>query len=112
MTYITEDYCSKELTGFLKNKGYVGSTNICLDKDGFKVEQITIQSAMKWLREKNDLIINVFWDGLSWFSEYYRKPQDDFVLVSDSFSNHEFSHEFSSYEEACEAAIRYCLNLI
>ena len=111
MRYINEDYCSEELSGMLMEKGYIGAANTYLDKDNLNVKQITIQSAMKWLREVHNLEIypyhdmfqenNKWWYGIEKFTK--------------GCSNCQYEEEpiYSTYEEACEAAIKYCLeNLI
>lgn len=69
----------------------------------------TLQMAMKWLREKHILIVhdveNFYMDGsvASWI--YHIWCDDN---IEESHSAH-----FKTYEESCEAAIKYCLeNLI
>jgi len=122
MGYISEDYCSEELSGMLMEKGYIGATNAYLDKDDLKVEQITLQSAMKWLREVHRIHIEIC---------LYKTSEDDIEPkksrktpyytfgVWDSVTGYNVDERLindfigDTYEQACEAAIKYCLeNLI
>lgn len=104
MRYISEDYCSEELSGMLMEKGYIGATNTYLGKDDINVEQITIQSAMKWLREVHKIYIETF--HKSFENKWIGRVYNDIKVIFDT-------NELVSYEEACEAAIKYCLeNLI
>jgi len=110
MGYISEDYCSEELSGMLMESGYIGATNTYLGKDDINVKQITLQSAMKWLREKYCLEIYPYHTNLGevpyWWFEIMKFPN----LVAEYETAEE---EYNTYEEACEAAIKYCLeNLI
>ena len=85
-------------------KGYIGTTNTYLGKDDIKVEQITLQSAMKWLREVHNIVIvitpSMFWGKYN-VAIYKRDNEYPFGFDGDSL--------ISSYEEACKAAIKYCL---
>ena len=120
---ITEDYVSFEAAKLLKDKGFECATHYYYDKDGdllFSAWSIgagknecsapTLQMAMKWLREVHNIHIAVI-------VAYHHIPRryethimkleniDDFILHPQV--------DFDSYEEACEAAIKYCLeNLI
>lgn len=122
---ITEDYVSFEVAKLLKEKGFY--TPYCyryyfpelksktptissrvIPKDTDKYLAPTLQMVMKWLREVHNLHVDVDpsegdWnptvlelEGWSCVVKY-----DDNIPIQDS------------YEEACEAAIKYCLtNLI
>lgn len=108
MGYISEDYCSEELSGMLMEKGYIGTTNTYLGKDDIKVEQITLQSAMKWLREVHKIFIDVNYDS----DEFKDSPYFNLITnmnTNDYFKGHDLPQEKSTYEEACEAGIKYCL---
>ena len=106
---INEDYCSFEVVKLLKEKGFdepcTELNKLCL-KDGEKpVLKVTHQKAMKWLREEKNIIVNVWYNGADWNAEYYNDEVDNFYIIADCLSN--------SYEDAVEAAIKYCLeNLI
>lgn len=120
MTTIKEDYVSFEVAKLLKEKGFdaancQNSPHFAYNRDGrfsgpswdTEYHAPTLQMAMKWLREKGiymsiDTVIssnaNVYFN-----IDTYSK---------DSGWNHPVDF-YDSYEEACEAAIKYCLeNLI
>ena len=133
---ITEDYVSFETAKLLKEKGFdegcrahYGSAG-SFSYEKYEVEASgcemhnailapTLQMVMKWLREIQG--INIYargvwkdvevqygdWEpavvGYEWFVE---------SLIDDTYSKMSIE-SFLTYEEACEAAIRYCLeNLI
>ena len=123
---ITEDYVSFETTKLLKEKGfdvseidayfpfvyYANGKMDFYDDDYplFVCEAVTLQMAMKWLREVHNKSIEIRSQGLKatsigWIVEIYNLVNQD----------EEFHHPytFPTYEEAAEAAIKYCLeNLI
>ncbi len=137
MTAITEDYVSFEIAKLLKEKGFDAQcraaytnygqlfttqiqqyiTNIVSSK-GYQWECVapTLQMAMKWLREVHHMIImlqplsfNIIKDYLceNWT---YSLWADDNLEIGEPYDN---QTSYPSYEEACEAAIKYCLeNLI
>ena len=140
---ITEDYVSFETAKLLKEKGFdeeletvyseYGELHRIFDKDlyestnsfksitnshynditkykyDFFVTAPTIQMAMKWLREVHNISVEPLvdfgsGDGYWWTADvgYIRKDG----LIDELCG-------YNSYEEACEAAIKYCLeNLI
>ena len=129
---ITEDYVSYETAKLLKEKGFscdeiscikvfkghtykIHGTVIDADED---VTIPTIQLAMKWLREVHNIYINI---DIHWL---YFANQNGFMYIITKIlengtdyvnSNGDENDEYfySTYEEACEAAIKYCLeNLI
>ena len=125
---IEEDYVSFETAKLLKEKGFDGDITTyrddfiqrgnviiplqeCLSKDRIKTS--TLQMAMKWLREVHNIhcqiapsIENGFHTGK--YHAYIHKLTDNFPKDPLWFVSTE-----KSYEEACEAAIKYCLeNLI
>lgn len=113
--YILEDYCSEEIRSLLEENGYIGSTNTYLDKDGYRVKEITLQSAMKWLREVHHYYIQVMLDSWAYGGHmgYYviiQKTNSEFeIMLSDKIDKVFYDEP----EEACEEAIKYCLeNLI
>ena len=116
----TEDYVSFETAKLLKEKGfnavcrtaYETITNEheveqCSPSSWGELNQVkrpTLQMAMKWLREVHKLYMYTAFAGMEevWFSRIYNK--DKHLKDLD---------DFNTYEEACEAAIKYCLeNLI
>ena len=131
METITEDYISFETAKILKEKGFDEPCDVWyseyssqfgdekytsiefdnhnkFDKDyKFICSAPTLQMAMKWLMEVHNVNIEIHYNR---FGENYKyliiyKPEvlDDIRSLG----------VFYSYEEACEAAINYCLeNLI
>ena len=127
---ITEEYVTFETAQLLKENGFDVPTTTLYNQNGdfglcegftngmktlcnpdltkyYRSDFISAPSqamAMRWLREDKKRIINAWFDGYDYQSEV-GKPEDEiFTLVGD---------EFKTYEEAVEAAIKYCLeNLI
>ena len=130
----TEDYVSFEVAKLLKEKGFDENTPVnyfvgddkprgCmvgemiyhkrLEEDTHLIACPTLQMAMKWLREEKklncitDVSFNQNRNGETeyYFSVWENKPPYELLRES--------SQTFSTYEEACESAIKYCLeNLI
>ena len=100
---ITEDYVSFETAKLLKEKGF---DEECQQYYGdYRYPCPTLQMAMKWLREVHNIAIETEWEHL-WYA--YIKP-----MTSKPSEEDYYQCESSKYEEACEAAIKYCLeNLI
>ena len=130
---ITEDYVSFETAKLLKEKGFDCACKVWYSEytsqfGGEKYTSIefdnhnkfnenykficsapTIQMAMKWLREEYNCFIQI--------KEYFDiKQYQAFVSKNGktTYCEPDWFHPIcSSYEEACEAAIKYCLeNLI
>ncbi len=130
MTTITEDYVSFETAKLLKDKGFdvniinswhIVASETCNFEDLEKLvcgdinepeysedyyPMITIQMVMKWLREVHKINIEIHYNR---FGEIYKyliiyKPE----LLNDIRS----LGVYYSYEEACEAAIKYCLEIL
>ena len=117
---ISEDYVSVETAKLLKEKGFnanittyrddfiqhgniVISLQECLSKD--KVKTPTLQMTMKWLREVHNLLIVI--DKGENFYAWQLEDNESGAYIGKVVG------ECSSYEEACEEAIKYCLeNLI
>lgn len=131
---ITEDYVSFETAKLLKEKGfdvYVRSFYDAddmpaqhtealwdwnLNKENYRFSAPTLQIAMKWLREVHHLFIgceprlsftDFYWITANIYrvrkknSLYHAEPVDDYHCVACCDSD--------SFEGACEAAIKYCL---
>ncbi len=124
---ITEDYVSFEIAKLLKEKGFDENCAVLYHLRTGEISQQgvgyvfnnsqwenfitapTLQMAMKWLREVHKLYCDIkIGDG-------------DFVIDIISLKDSEFGCEvaepescvYPTYEEACESAIKYCLeNLI
>lgn len=110
MATITEDYCSREIYRLLIEKGFDGEVHTTFDEEGYTQPSITLQMAMKWLREVYDFNIEIDTIGrkdketLRWRSIIYNLNNQ-----CDCYYN----ENCDSYEQASELAIRYCLkNLI
>ena len=131
---ITEDYVSFETAKLLKENGfdvYVRSFYDAddmpaqhnealwdwnLNKENYRFSAPTLQMAMKWLREVHRIIIVIqplSFNGAKDFlcdNWVYSMWLGVNLKIGESLKNQNTS---STYEEACEAAIKYCLeNLI
>lgn len=133
---ITEDYVSFETAKLLKEKGFneycmafrspnsVGAKGLFYSQHsirnyeegktiGAAVACPTLQMAMKWLREVHDIYIMIDKDFVTengWHYVVVRKQ--DWANNADNGLIQQESNNYT-YEEASEAAIRYCLeNLI
>ena len=64
----------------------------------------TPQMAMKWLREVHKIEVRVIYDNdkSSWYGACNPMRESSQILLG-------FGRKSKSYEEACEAAIKYCL---
>lgn len=136
---ITEDYVNFEVAKLLKEKGFNEEIETIISPDGkiyhcdersvFKIPHKTIknsdiniyiddcscptiQMTMKWLREVHNIFIQV---------DYIWSPKELYTYTFDihnmkrarSIFSTPYGESFNFYEEACEAAIKYCLtNLI
>ena len=119
MATIKEDYCSKEIYRLLIEKGFDGEIHTTFDKEGYTQPSITHQMAMKWLREKGfhinasisydyseDADGNIVDKWTFWLFEIFSLFGGDIIYTEEV-------NEYDSYEEAVEAALKYCLeNLI
>ena len=124
---ITEDYVSFETAKLLKKRGLDDEyANAFYDKTGnlyfidllsdlsshpdndTDIAASTLYVAMKWLREIFKLNIEVF--------TYWTKDKSAVYgnrVVRDNSIVKDVETAYNTYEEACEAAIKYCLeNLI
>lgn len=141
MKEITEDYVSFETAKLLKEKGFDGRCDYeygfpagieqgailqkwRISHDG-RVQNSeliddacsapTLQMAMKWLREEKRYYIQVMLDSWACGGHlgYYvviQKTDSDFEMMLQDAVDEVF---YQTYEDACEAAIKYCLeNLI
>lgn len=137
---ITEDYVSFETAKLLKEKGFDEECWYWYEEDGyfkdsnddygfqsnsghisddFICSAPTLQMAMKWLREDKKILISIFChiDKGYWFCIQH------FINSPYKFATSESIHRkeeilgkiqyYDTYEQACDAAIKYCLeNLI
>ena len=134
---ITEDYCDFETAKLLKEKGFDKDCNTYYDLTTetktpkivlsvssknwnykwnpipFPISAPTLQMAMKWLREVHNLCIEPYRTA-SGYLYTISKIWTGSEIYSDEFNgDDEDSGQWTTYEKACEAAIKYCLeNLI
>ena len=133
MATISEDYVSFETAKLLKEKGFDGACNRVYqgpnlkyttipisplmslgEFGGFHPKQLyvtnnelgdiaytapTLQMAMKWLREVHNINFNISWNPT--FKDYFVEIFKPTLLYS--------TITYQNYEEACEEAIKYCL---
>ena len=125
---ITEDYVSFETAKLLKEKGFDercfsfywsdGSldanshdrkTNLRNSTSSAPVAP-TLQMAMKWLRKIHNIVCNIDIESRNFY--YY----SIYIIRSGTEAQYQLTSlkpYFETYEETCEAAIKYCLeNLI
>lgn len=120
---ITEDYVSFETAKLLKEKGFNEKCQAMYDKDGhlipsnfklltksdkrlFVADAPTLQMTMKWLREVHQIFIRPntsFLHPIKWYSEIFCYG-DNLKTQQDVKTEY-----YDSPEEACEAAIKYCM---
>ena len=134
---ITEDYVSFETAKLLKEKGFDEATNRYYNAQCCQIRTVsdtfmwhwnneefmkrvlmegaiaipTLQMAMKWLREVHSLYIDIVTsfsqEGICYTFSCFNTM--DLIQGTKGTSY----HEYQTYEEACEAGIRYTLeNLI
>ena len=120
---ITEDYVSFETAKLLKEKGFDEYTAMVYNQNrnfmpNGAIEDTyqtfysapTLQMAMKWLRERNQIFVNIQRCKFKFFFtiESMNEPSENEYSLG-----HFREFERKTYEEAADAAIKYCLkNLI
>ncbi len=121
---IKEDYVSFEVAKLLKEKGFDEECNMayfngtlvdytmfgfCLGGDLLYCP--TIQMAMKWLREVHNINPVPYATSIGWYFEVFDLTQRDItgcaLLYDIGIPSKEYT--FDTYEEVCDAAIKYCL---
>ena len=124
MATISEDYVSFETAKLLKVKRfddpcvYVyrhdGSEDIWdADKEDIACQKPTLQTAMKWLREVHKLCIEPYRTACGYLYTISTIPYGSCKCNPKEGGDDEDSGQWTTYEGACEAAIKYCLkNLI
>lgn len=118
-----EAYVSFETAKLLKEKGFDEAVNrfyelstgepslvrteYCRNRYTTSFAAPTHQMACAWLREEKNLWCEITWEGKnSWCSEI-------FDLIKEEYISKSIKHNVRTYEEAVEAALKYCLeNLI
>lgn len=108
---IAEDYVSFEVAKLLKEKGfdYNGFDYIDFEGEVIRQDRPTHQMAMKWLRRKGiECVVIPIWNTIG-------KQYRSYVLsdLGDKYKdNYDSYSDNISYEQAVEAAIKYCLTNI
>ena len=113
---ITEDYVSFEIAKLLKEKGfdeycgYYDKTGEYWDYKTFNhkgdeyISAPTLQMAMKWLRKVHNLSIEPYYTHKQGYKFAVQEIPTAISLWMDLPDE-----LYSTYEEACETAIKYCL---
>ena len=130
---ITEDYVSFEIAKLLEEKGFEqhkcqhsydskGVFKWSDNLDPYEYSAPTLQMAMKWLREVHHIEIYItfgfpFIDGKQQYKYFWsivRVCDNHLEYPMDDPGSASYNEEMAdSYEEAVEAALKYCLkNLI
>ena len=130
---ITEDYVSFETAKLLKEKGFdepcyaywhEDENRLIISQSMHAIQNITnpcffgpavptLQMAMKWLREVHSLSVEVqfFLNEENGISSWNYDIID--IITYCNKARYAMCVNFETYEQACEAAIKYCLeNLI
>jgi hypothetical protein len=124
MTTITEDYVSFEIAKLLKEKGFnegcnsyfISDNEIALipnrrdfNNHGVYLSAPTQQMVMQWLRDVHDIFIKLEYDvdeDIQWHPSLALIKGNKYIHTNEL-------QWYDTYEQACEAAIKYCLkNLI
>lgn len=108
---IEESYVRFNTARMLKEAGFEAECGFIVDDDGRKLYRPTQALAARWLREKHH--INVYacfdyekFDERKWFFTREHTMVNDDSAVYCSITN------YKSYEEALEAGLKHCLELI
>lgn len=126
---ITEDYVNFETAKLLKEKGFDECPLFRYDDCGqlwvqggydkttnWHFPAPTLQMVMKWLREVYNKHCHVSFDYvLGWYVQIVDTKETAYIYDDEEMKIYHPEQDcgFNSYEEACEAAIRYTLeNLI
>lgn len=138
MATITEDYVSFETAKLLKEKGFDGHSIITTyDKDAanayikelqekhlpyssddpklkeFYYTMPTLQTAIKWLRIEHNLSVEVYRTACGYIGCIVNIPSGTDIKFLDEDGDDLPSGQYTKWEYACEASIKYCLeNLI
>lgn len=127
MAQIIEDYCPFETSKLLKEKGFdVPSFKpeewlFCMYDEQGKLHwgaysdnwycRVTLQMAMKWLREVHNLVIEPYRTACGYLYTISSIPYGSNKYDnSDAFDgDDEASGQWTTWEKACEDGIKYCL---
>ena len=128
MATITEDYVSFETAKLLKEKGFNNISSIMYKENGeicinpksvvswrlkYWYPCLTLQMAMKWLRDVHNLCIEPYRTACGYLYTISTIPYGSCKCNPKEGGDDEYCGQWTTYEGACEAAIKYCLeNLI
>ena len=124
---ITEDYVSYKVARLLQEKGFDEVCFACYEyfisgvtlyrgwMFEYKGESVrntdervkcpTLQMAMRWLREVHHLHITIYSSSQESWMYRITKPHQ-------KLEEGEYGEDFYSYENACDAAIKHCLEML
>ena len=122
---IIEDYVSFEIAKLLKDKGFNEPcetsyyTSVSMG-DFTKVRPYrddliaapTHQMAMKWLREVKGIYITIGHGDYPSLKKHFFIPTIEDLEAVYGVDDEEVTQEFDTYEEAVEAALKYCLTKV
>ena len=128
---ITEDYVSFEVAKLLKEKGFnqdyynypvywMNGNNPILSFEGdddFPYSQNecvapSFTSAMKWFREVHNLNVEVYRTACGYIGCIVAIPSGTDKKFFQFDGDDEDSGQYTTWEKACEAAIKYCLEYL
>ena len=105
MATIKEDYCSREIYRLLIKKGFDGEIHTSYDEEGYTQPSVSLQMAMKWLREVHHIFLSI--------QQHMDMSYVWYAYVDGVAKGCDRESHNNTYEEACEAACIYALkNLI
>lgn len=133
MATITEDYVSFETAKLLKEKWFDEGCSFVVNTISKNVMPVswpttnsdiedekanlialpTLQMAMKWLREVHNLSVEVYRTACGYIGCIVNIPSGTDIKFLEEDGDDLPSGQYTKWEYACEAAIKYCLeNLI
>lgn len=113
MNQIQEAYVNFEIAKLLNEKGFdIDECEVHYDPENHNDYEITQQMAMRWLREIHNLSIEPYAAAYRYGFTISKADTGSCIGNENTLNIHDYD-EIETYEEACEAAIKYCLkNLI
>lgn len=124
MATISEDYVSFETAKLLKEKGFDNTSPIMYKENGevcinpksvvswrlkYWYPCLTLQMAIKWLREVHNLSVEVYRTACGYIGCVVAIPSGTDIKFLEEDGDDLPSGQYTKWEYACEAAIKYCL---
>ena len=131
---LKEDYVSLEVAKLLKDKGFDECCYACYDffesgvtlykgwtfeyegipvhNSSSKIKCPTHQMAMKWLREAKGIYITIGHGDYPSLKKHFFMPTIEDLEAVYGVDDEEVTQDFDTYEEAVEAALKYCLTKV